>query len=112
MRRIASVLAVERGLKLCAPIHDALLIESSNDQIDTDVSKLKECMSEASEGVLVLVKYVGLMLKLLNILIIWMNKAKKCGIKSCFGKRYGNCLVIHVTPMLFPVTVSLSLLLS
>jgi len=52
MMRIASVLAVERGLKLCAPIHDALLIESSNDQIDTDVSKLKECMAEASEGVL------------------------------------------------------------
>ena len=52
MMRIASVLAVERGLKLCAPIHDALLIESSNDQIDTDVTKLKECMSEASEGVL------------------------------------------------------------
>ena len=52
MIRIASVLAVERGLKLCAPIHDALLIESSNDQIDTDVTKLKECMSEASEGVL------------------------------------------------------------
>ncbi len=46
------VLAVERDLKLCAPIHDALLIESSNDQIDTDVTKLKECMSEASEGVL------------------------------------------------------------
>lgn len=52
MMRIACVLAVERGLKLCAPIHDALLIESSNDQIDGDVTKLKECMSEASEGVL------------------------------------------------------------
>jgi hypothetical protein len=52
MMRIACVLAVERGLKLSAPIHDALLIESSNDQIDTDVTKLKECMSEASEGVL------------------------------------------------------------
>jgi DNA polymerase-1 len=52
MMRIACVLAVERGLKLCAPIHDALLIESSNDQIDADVTKLKECMSEASEGVL------------------------------------------------------------
>ena len=52
MMRIACVLAVERDLKLCAPIHDALLIESSNDQIDTDVTKLKECMSEASEGVL------------------------------------------------------------
>lgn len=52
MMRVACILAVERGLKLCAPIHDALLIESSNDQIETDVRKLKECMSEASEGVL------------------------------------------------------------
>ncbi|MDC3116094.1 DNA polymerase [Alphaproteobacteria bacterium] len=52
MMRIACVLAVERGLKLCAPIHDALLIEAQNDQIDADVTKLKECMSEASEGVL------------------------------------------------------------
>ena len=52
MMRIACVLAVERGLKLCAPIHDALLIEAPNDQIDANVTKLKECMSEASEGVL------------------------------------------------------------
>ena len=52
MMRIACVLEVERGLKLCAPIHDALLIEAQNDQIDADVTKLKECMSEASEGVL------------------------------------------------------------
>ena len=52
MMRIACVLAVERGLKLCAPIHDALLIEAPKDQIDADVVKLKDCMSEASEGVL------------------------------------------------------------
>ena len=52
MMRIACVLAVERGLKLSAPIHDALLIESPNDQINADVAKLKECMSEASEGIL------------------------------------------------------------
>ena len=52
MMRIACVLAVERGLKLCAPIHDALLIEAPSDQIDADVAKLKECMSQASEEVL------------------------------------------------------------
>ena len=52
MMRIACVLAVERGLKLSAPIHDTLLIESPNDQINADVAKLKECMSEASEGIL------------------------------------------------------------
>lgn len=52
MMRIACVLAVERGLKLCAPIHDALMIEAPSEQIDTEVEKLKECMSQASEEVL------------------------------------------------------------
>jgi hypothetical protein len=52
MMRIACILAVERGIKLCAPIHDALLIEAPSDQIDADVAKLKECMSQASEEVL------------------------------------------------------------
>tara|TARA_B100000900_G_scaffold394507_1_gene391991 strand:- start:3483 stop:5231 length:1749 start_codon:yes stop_codon:yes gene_type:complete len=52
MMRIASILAVERGIKLCAPIHDALLIEAPLDQIDAEVVRLKECMSEASEAVL------------------------------------------------------------
>ena len=32
MMRIASILAVERDIKLCAPIHDALLIEAPSDQ--------------------------------------------------------------------------------
>jgi DNA polymerase I len=52
MMRIACILAVERGIKLCAPIHDALLIEAPSDQIDAEVVRLKECMSEASEAVL------------------------------------------------------------
>jgi DNA polymerase I len=52
MMRVACILAVERGIKLCAPIHDALLIEAPSDQIDADVAKLKECMSQASEEVL------------------------------------------------------------
>ena len=52
MMRIACILAVERGIKLCAPIHDALLIEAPSDQIDAEVVRLKECMAEASEAVL------------------------------------------------------------
>jgi hypothetical protein len=52
MMRVACILAVERGIKLCAPIHDALLIEAPLDQIDAEVVRLKECMSEASEAVL------------------------------------------------------------
>ena len=52
MMRIASILAVERGLQLCAPIHDALLIEAPLDRIDSDVARLKACMAEASQAVL------------------------------------------------------------
>ncbi len=52
MMRVACILAVERGINLCAPIHDALLIEGPSDQIDAEVAKLKECMSQASEEVL------------------------------------------------------------
>ncbi|MDA9099980.1 DNA polymerase [Planktomarina sp.] len=52
MMRVASILATERSIKLCAPIHDALLIEAHVDQIDSEVVRLKECMSEASEAVL------------------------------------------------------------
>jgi hypothetical protein len=52
MMRIACILAVERGIKLCAPIHDASLIEAPLDQIDSEVVRLKECMTEASEAVL------------------------------------------------------------
>ena len=52
MMRIACILAVERGIRLCAPIHDALLIEAPISQIDAEVSRLKACMFEASEAVL------------------------------------------------------------
>ena len=52
MMRIACILAVERGINLCAPIHDALLIEAPIDQIDSEVSSLTACMTEASEAVL------------------------------------------------------------
>ena len=52
MMRVASILATERSIKLCAPIHNALLIEAHVDQIDSEVVRLKECMPEASEAVL------------------------------------------------------------
>ena len=52
MMRIASILAVERDIKLCAPIHDALLIEAPTADINEGVLRLTECMREASEAVL------------------------------------------------------------
>ena len=52
MMRIACILAVERGIQLCAPIHDALLIEAPTAEIYEGVSRLTACMREASEAVL------------------------------------------------------------
>jgi hypothetical protein len=50
--RIAIVLADRRGLRLLAPVHDALLIEAPIDRIEHDVAVLKECMRRASRLVL------------------------------------------------------------
>lgn len=43
---------VESGITLCAPIHDAVLIEAQADQIDQEVSRAKKLMAEASAIVL------------------------------------------------------------
>ena len=52
MLRIACILAYERGIKICAPIHDALLIEAPEDEIGEVVLEVQECMEKASEIVL------------------------------------------------------------
>ena len=50
--RIACVWANRHGLKLLAPIHDAILLESTIEQIDADVALLREIMRRASRLVL------------------------------------------------------------
>jgi hypothetical protein len=52
MMRIAACLATERGLMVCAPVHDAFLIEASADAIDEDTARMQGAMREASEAVL------------------------------------------------------------
>lgn len=52
MLRLACCFAVERGIKLCAPVHDALLIEAPIDSIDEAVLSTQAAMAEASEIVL------------------------------------------------------------
>lgn len=54
MLRIACILAVERGIKVCATVHDALLIETSTYGIDepVDIAAMQFAMEEASEIVL------------------------------------------------------------
>jgi DNA polymerase I-like protein with 3'-5' exonuclease and polymerase domains len=50
--RIAIVMATRRGLRLLAPVHDALLIEAPIERIETDVALVRECMRRASRVIL------------------------------------------------------------
>ena len=52
MLRIACCLAVEWGIKVCAPIHDALLIEVPLENLDKAISLTQKAMSDASAAVL------------------------------------------------------------
>ena len=47
MMRLATIYAVNRGLELCAIIHDAFMILSPVDRIDTDMAILCDCMRRA-----------------------------------------------------------------
>jgi len=50
--RLACCLAVEAGIKICAPIHDAILIEAPLEELDKTVKTTQALMARASEIVL------------------------------------------------------------
>ena len=52
MLRIACCLATERGIEVCAPVHDAVLICALLDRLDADIAGMRAAMSEASKAVL------------------------------------------------------------
>jgi hypothetical protein len=52
MMRLAACLATERGIRVCAPVHDAFLIESEADAIKSEAERMQAAMCEASEVVL------------------------------------------------------------
>jgi DNA polymerase-1 len=52
MLRLACCLATERGVTVCVPVHDALLVEGPADGIDAVVAQTQAAMAEASEVVL------------------------------------------------------------
>jgi DNA polymerase I len=52
MLRIACCLATERGIEVCAPIHDAVLICAPLDRLDADIAAMRAAMAEASRFVL------------------------------------------------------------
>ena len=52
MLRIACILMTEAGIRVCAPVHDAVLIEAPLEELDERVGQAQELMSEASRQVL------------------------------------------------------------
>jgi hypothetical protein len=48
MLRIGCILMVKRGIQLCAPVHDAVLIEATEETIEEQVAIAQECMEQAS----------------------------------------------------------------
>lgn len=52
MLRLACCFAVEKGIKVCAPVHDALLIEAPLEELDDTVAATQAVMSDASAAVL------------------------------------------------------------
>jgi DNA polymerase I len=52
MLRLACSMATERGIEVHAPVHDAVLIGSSIENIESDTKAMQEIMEEASRAVL------------------------------------------------------------
>jgi hypothetical protein len=50
--RLCCCLVTERGISLCAPIHDAILIEDSIDRIERTTAEVREIMESASRSLL------------------------------------------------------------
>lgn len=52
MLRHACCLAIERGVKICAPVHDAILIEADQHELEKKIEIAQQAMSDASALVL------------------------------------------------------------
>ena len=52
MLRLACCEATERGIQLCAPIHDAVLIAAPLERLEADIAKMQAIMRETSRIVL------------------------------------------------------------
>ena len=52
MLRVACCLATERGVEVCAPVHDAVLICAPIQRLEGDIAAMQSAMSEASRAVL------------------------------------------------------------
>jgi len=51
MMRIAAIAATEAGIEVCAPVHDAFLIQAPLERLDGDVARMRGLMTEAGRAV-------------------------------------------------------------
>lgn len=52
MMRLACILATERGVRVCAPVHDAILLEAAEPELDAVLLTAREVLAQASALVL------------------------------------------------------------
>jgi DNA polymerase-1 len=52
MLRLACIYGDQHGISICAPVHDALLIEARTEDIEEAVQITRDCMAQASAAVL------------------------------------------------------------
>ena len=52
MMRLGACLGTERGVLICAPVHDAFLLMSPVSRLEQDITTMRKCMEEASSVVL------------------------------------------------------------
>jgi hypothetical protein len=52
MLRLACCYATERGVSVCAPVHDAILIEAPLEELDAAIATAQGAMADASEAVI------------------------------------------------------------
>jgi len=52
MLRLACCLGTERGVEICAPVHDAVLICAALDHLDENIHRMKGAMKEAAKIIL------------------------------------------------------------
>ena len=52
MLRLACCLATERGVEVCAPVHDAVLICAPLDRLEEDIAAMRAAMAGASRALL------------------------------------------------------------
>ena len=58
MLRISCILMTKAGIRVCAPVHDAVLIEAPLEELDDRVKQAQGLMSEASKQVLDDLQYI------------------------------------------------------